>query len=54
MYAASSSGKKPSGMSVRQFLATCEQFCHHLTMHHSIEEQHIFPVGIIPEVFTHV
>ena len=21
-----------------------EQFCHHLTLHHTIEEQHIFPV----------
>ena len=31
-------------MSIRAFLNTGEQFCHHLTLHHTIEEQHIFPV----------
>lgn len=31
-------------MSIRAFLATGEQFIHHLTIHHTIEEQHIFPV----------
>lgn len=31
-------------MSIRQFLATGTQFCHHLHLHHSIEEEHIFPV----------
>lgn len=31
-------------MSIRQFLAAGDQFAHHLTMHHGIEEQHIFPV----------
>jgi len=31
-------------MSLRAFLNTGEQFCHHLTVHHTIEEQHIFPV----------
>lgn len=31
-------------MSIRQFLSLGQQFCHHLTMHHGIEEQHIFPV----------
>lgn len=31
-------------MSIRAFLAVGEQFCHHLTVHHTIEEQHIFPV----------
>ena len=29
---------------MRQFVATGTQFCHHLHLHHSIEEQHIFPV----------
>ncbi|KAF2750337.1 hypothetical protein M011DRAFT_492563 [Sporormia fimetaria CBS 119925] len=38
------SNKRPSGMSIRQFLATIEQFISHLTMHHTIEERHIFPV----------
>ena len=31
-------------MSIKQFIATGEQFCHHLDLHHTIEEQHIFPV----------
>ena len=31
-------------MSLRQFLNTGLQFCYHLGVHHSIEEQHIFPV----------
>lgn len=31
-------------MSIRSFLNTGEEFCHHLTVHHTIEEQHIFPV----------
>lgn len=31
-------------MSIRTFLTTGLEFCHHLTMHHTIEEQHIFPV----------
>ncbi|KAI5363314.1 putative hemerythrin [Septoria linicola] len=35
---------RPSGMSIRQFLALITQFCHQLTLHHTIEEQHIFPV----------
>ena len=44
MYQAASSGKRPAGMSIRAFLNTADQFCHHLTLHHTIEEQHIFPV----------
>jgi hemerythrin-like domain-containing protein len=31
-------------MSLKQFLTTGLQFCSHLHTHHSIEEQHIFPV----------
>ena len=31
-------------MSLRQFITTGLQFCHHLSVHHSIEENHIFPV----------
>lgn len=38
------SNKRPAGMSIRQFLALGDQFVSHLTMHHGIEEQHIFPV----------
>lgn len=44
LYSACSSGKRPTNMSIRQFLNTGAEFCHHLHMHHSIEEQHIFPV----------
>ena len=31
-------------MSIRNFLNTAAQFCQHLTLHHGIEEEHIFPV----------
>ena len=31
-------------MSIRSFLQMGEQFAHHLTVHHTIEERHIFPV----------
>ncbi|KAI7249877.1 hypothetical protein KC343_g13412 [Hortaea werneckii] len=41
---ACTAGKRPQGMSIRAFLSVGEQFCHHLTIHHTIEEQHIFPV----------
>ncbi|KAL2354462.1 hypothetical protein BJ546DRAFT_977373 [Cryomyces antarcticus] len=44
MYGACNSGKRPLGMSIRQFLAVGSEFSHHLEVHHSIEEQHIFPV----------
>ncbi|KAH7130488.1 hypothetical protein B0J11DRAFT_430471 [Dendryphion nanum] len=36
--------KRPAGMSINQFLSSISQLIHHLTMHHTIEEQHIFPV----------
>jgi hemerythrin-like domain-containing protein len=36
--------KRPTGMSIRQFLSLGDQFVSHLTMHHNIEETHIFPV----------
>ena len=44
LYLASSSGKRPAGMSIRQFLSVGLEFCDHLDLHHSIEERHIFPV----------
>ena len=31
-------------MSIRQFLSLGLEFAHHLTIHHTIEEEHIFPV----------
>ncbi|KAL8910512.1 MAG: hypothetical protein Q9171_004208 [Xanthocarpia ochracea] len=44
IYSAASCGKRPEGMSIRQFLNAGLQFCEHLHLHHSIEEMHIFPV----------
>jgi len=36
--------KRPSGMSIGQFLSLGEQFVSGLTMHHGIEERHMFPL----------
>ena len=36
LYEACSSGKRPTNMSIRQFLNTGSEFAHHLTMHHTI------------------
>lgn len=44
LYNACKAGKRPGGMSIRAFINTGLEFAHHLTMHHTIEEQHIFPV----------
>jgi hypothetical protein len=44
MYKACEANKRPSGMSIRQFLALGDQFCSSLTIHHGIEERYIFPV----------
>ncbi|KAI9925835.1 hypothetical protein MW887_005641 [Aspergillus wentii] len=35
---------KRSAISPRQLISMGESFCSHLTMHHNIEERHIFPV----------
>ena len=43
LYRAASSGKRPAGMSLGQYLSMGVQFCHHLDMHHNIEETY-FPV----------
>lgn len=37
-------GKRPGGLSARQMIMAGLQFCSQLEFHHSIEEQHIFPV----------
>ncbi|KAF2649226.1 hypothetical protein K491DRAFT_698277 [Lophiostoma macrostomum CBS 122681] len=37
------SQKRPQGMSIRQFLAVSDQFVSQLSLHHGIEEQHLFP-----------
>ncbi|CZT05890.1 hypothetical protein WAI453_005335 [Rhynchosporium graminicola] len=44
LYSACESKKRPSNLSLKQFLSTGLQFCSHLSTHHAIEEQHIFPV----------
>jgi len=44
LYTACEKNKRPSGMSIRQFLGAGEQFLQNLEVHHSIEERHIFPV----------
>lgn len=42
--ACDSSAKRPGGLSARQMIMMGLQFCSQLDFHHSIEEQHIFPV----------
>ncbi|KAJ5388975.1 uncharacterized protein N7496_000043 [Penicillium cataractarum] len=42
--ACDSTAKRPGGLSARQMIMTGLQFCSQLDFHHSIEEQHIFPV----------
>ncbi|KAK5107380.1 hypothetical protein LTR62_001323 [Meristemomyces frigidus] len=44
LHTACTSSKRPPGMSIRTFLSTAAQFCQQLTFHHTIEEQHIFPI----------
>jgi hemerythrin-like domain-containing protein len=44
LHGACKSGKKPQGMTLRGFLQAGDEFAHHLTIHHTIEEKHIFPI----------
>ncbi|CZR59162.1 uncharacterized protein PAC_09054 [Phialocephala subalpina] len=44
LYSACENNKRPTNLSLRQFLQTGLQFVSHLETHHSIEEAHIFPV----------
>jgi hemerythrin-like domain-containing protein len=44
MHNACQNSKRPSGMSLRQFLNYSLEFCEYLTMHHDIEEQRVFPL----------
>ena len=43
LHSAASSGARPPGLSLRQFLSTGLRFCYLLELHHSLEEQYIFP-----------
>lgn len=44
LYSACTNNKRPSSMSLKQFVNAGLQFCSHLTTHHGIEEQYIFPM----------
>ncbi|KAK8019178.1 hypothetical protein PG990_004316 [Apiospora arundinis] len=44
LWSAATSGKRPAGMSMRSFIMEGLQFLQYLTVHHNIEETHIFPV----------
>jgi len=44
LHNACTSGKKPQSMTLRGFLQAGDEFAHHLTIHHTIEEKHIFPI----------
>lgn len=48
LYNACSSGQRPAGMSIRQFLNTAAEFCHHLDMHHSIGRLPSHVYSIVP------
>lgn len=43
LYKGASEGQRPAGVSIRGFLQAGLQLCQHLTIHHTIEEQHVFP-----------
>jgi hemerythrin-like domain-containing protein len=43
MYSACENNRRPSNLSLKQFINTGIQLCSHLNAHHSIEEAHIFP-----------
>jgi len=44
LYSACTNNKRPSSMSLKQFVNAGLQFVSHLTTHHGIEEQYIFPM----------
>jgi len=44
LYGACTNNKRPSSLSLKQFINAGLQFCSHLTTHHGIEEQYVFPM----------
>lgn len=44
LHGAASTGRRPAGMTLKQFLDQGLAFISHLTTHHGIEETYIFPV----------
>lgn len=55
LYDAASTGRRPAGMTLRQFLDEGLAFISYLTTHHNIEETYIFPVLAkrMPEFSNH-
>ncbi|KAK7398183.1 hypothetical protein QQX98_012445 [Neonectria punicea] len=43
LWNACTTGRRPQGMSLKQFIAEGLQFAEHLTTHHGIEETYVFP-----------
>lgn len=43
LYSACAENKRRRGQSIRAFLSLAKSFCYQLTMHHTIEERHLFP-----------
>jgi hemerythrin-like domain-containing protein len=43
LYKTCETGSRPQGMSIRAFISQGLHLCHALTIHHTIEEQHVFP-----------
>ncbi|OHF03591.1 hypothetical protein CORC01_00910 [Colletotrichum orchidophilum] len=44
LHDAATSGRRPSNMTLKQFIDTGLQFARHLAGHHGVEEAHVFPV----------
>jgi hemerythrin-like domain-containing protein len=44
LYGACTNNKRPSSLSLKQFINAGLQFCSQLTTHHSIEEHYVFPM----------
>ncbi|OCT45068.1 hypothetical protein CLCR_06327 [Cladophialophora carrionii] len=43
LYKTCETGSRPAGMSLRAFISQGLHLCHALTIHHTVEEQHVFP-----------
>lgn len=43
LYKAATTGTRPAGLSMRQYLSYGLQLCRALTTHHTIEEEYVFP-----------
>lgn len=43
LYKAATTGTRPAGLSMRQYISYGLQLCRSLTIHHTIEEEYVFP-----------